>query len=140
MNQPINTDDGKKKTKPSLGRPRATQVKDHWISFRVTAEEYFALLDKAERSGMVPGEYARSRSMRGIARAKKTATGPAELFGDRTTAILHELRRQGVNLNQIAHHCHRHQLPPPNGVAELATSLKALWQKLMPKYLKPLKT
>ena len=81
---------------------------------------------------MSAGEYARSRSMRGIARSKKSAAGPAELFGERTTTILHELRKQGVNLNQIAHHCHRHQLPPPHGVAELAASLKALWQKLMP--------
>ena len=72
MTQPINTDDGS--TKPSLtsprGRPRTTSVKDHWISFRVTAEEHFALLDKAERSGMSAGEYARSRVLRGIARAR----------------------------------------------------------------------
>jgi hypothetical protein len=135
MTQPINTDNGKRKTKPSqgssLGRPRTNLVKDRWISFRVTAEEYFALIDKAERSGMSPGEYARSRSLRGIARTKKAAASPTELFGQHTTAILHELRRQGVNLNQITHHCHRHQLPPPVGVAELAASLKALWQKMM---------
>ena len=41
------------------GRPKAATVKDHWISFRVTAEEHFQLLNKAERSGMSAGEYAR---------------------------------------------------------------------------------
>jgi Bacterial mobilisation protein (MobC) len=130
MTKPINTDDGKK-AKPSLGRPRTNRVKDHWISFRVTAEEHFALLDKARRSDLTAGEYARSRALRGIARAKKTAATPAELFGDRTRAVLHELRKQGANLNQIAHHCNRHQLPPPLEVIDLATQLKTLWQKLM---------
>lgn len=126
-------DAGKGKASPdsSLGRPKATRVKDHWISFRVTAEEHFQLLDKARRSDMAPGEYARSRALRGIARAKKAAATPEELFGERTRAILHELRKQGANLNQIAHHCNRHQLPPPFEVTELAASLKALWQKLM---------
>ena len=134
MAKPINTDDGP--TKPSrtspLGRPKTASVKDHWISFRVTAEEHFALLDKAERSGMTAGEYARSRSLRGIARSKKSAPKLDEKFGERTHAVLHEVRKQGVNLNQIAHHCNRHQIPPPPEILELAASLKALWQKLAP--------
>ncbi|MBX9711934.1 MAG: MobC family plasmid mobilization relaxosome protein [Xanthobacteraceae bacterium] len=133
MTKPIITTDGK--TKPSLaspkGRPKSDRIKDHWISFRVTAEEHFQLLDKAERSGMSAGEYARSRVMRGVARAKKAATKPADLFGDRTRALLHELRKQGVNLNQIAHHCHRHQIPPPPALGELIIALQALWRKVM---------
>ena len=60
------------RSRRSVGR-RPSARKDHWISFRVTAEEHFQLLDKAQRSGMSAGEYARSRTMRGIARAKKTA-------------------------------------------------------------------
>jgi hypothetical protein len=132
MTKPIITDDGTTKPlrKSPLGRPKTTSVKDHWISFRVTAEEHFALLDKAERSGMSAGEYARSRAMRGIARAKAAAR-PAEQFGDSTRAILHELRKQGVNLNQIAHHCNRHQIPPPPALAELITQLQELWRKVM---------
>ena len=54
MKKPINTKVGATTT-PSLGRPRTTKVKDHWISFRVTAEEHFQLLNKAERSGMSAG-------------------------------------------------------------------------------------
>ena len=130
MTKPINTEDGTK-TKPSLGRPRTTKVKDHWISFRVTAEDYFQLLDKAERSGMGAGEYARSRAMRGIARSKKAASSPAELFGSDTRMMMHELRKQGVNLNQIAHHCNRHQIPPPREVSELANVIRSLWDRLV---------
>ncbi|RTL70319.1 MAG: MobC family plasmid mobilization relaxosome protein [Hyphomicrobiales bacterium] len=130
MAKPKIIDDGAT-TKPSLGRPRQSSVKDHWISFRVTAEEYFLLLDKANRSSMSPGEYARSRAMRGVARKKKAPPAPEELFGTSTRALLGELRKQGVNLNQIAHLCHRHQLPPPVGLAELITELQALWRKVI---------
>ena len=114
----------------STGRPRAARVKDHWISFRVTAEEHYLLLDKSQRSGMTDGEYARTRSMRGIVRVKR---GPevVPVFGDATRDVYHELRRQGVLLNQIAHHCNTHKLPPPDEVRALASVITALWQKLL---------
>jgi hypothetical protein len=86
-------------------------------------------MEKAQRSGMSAGEYARSRTMRGIAR-KKNKPKTVEAFGAQTRALLHELRKQGTNLNQIIHHCHRHQIPPPPAVVELAGSLKALWKQL----------
>ena len=113
------------------GRPKSERLKDHWVSFRVTAEEHFLLLDKAERSGMSASEYARSRVMRGIARTRRAAAIPGELFGDQTRALLHELRKQGVNLNQITHHCHRHQLPPPPDLVELIALLRELWRKVV---------
>ena len=119
------------KVRPGKGRPKAARVKDHWISFRVTAEEYFQLIDKAQRSGMGPGDYARSRALRGIARSKKSAPSTTPIFGDATRDVFHELRRQGVNLNQIAHLCNRHQLPPPPQLGELATVITALWERLL---------
>ena len=114
----------------SIGRPRAARIKNHWISFRVTAEEHVQLLDKAHRSGMAPGEYARSRSMRGIVRVKRGAD-VVPVFGDSTREVYHELRRQGVLLNQIAHHCNTHKIPPPDEVRALASVITALWQKLL---------
>jgi hypothetical protein len=119
------------KVRPAKGRPKAARVKDHWISFRVTAEEHFQLIDKAQRSGMGAGDYARSRALRGIARSKKSAPATAPIFGDGTRAVFHELRKQGVNLNQIAHHCNRHQLPPPIEVSELAKVIMDLWERLL---------
>lgn len=119
------------KARPSTGRPKAARIKDHWISFRVTAEEHFQLIDKANRSGMGPGDYARSRALRGIARSKKSAPATASIFGDDTRAVFHELRKQGINLNQIAHHCNRHQIPPPHEVSELAKVIMALWERLL---------
>lgn len=115
--------------KGSIGRPKAATLKDHWISFRVTEEEYFHLLDKAERSGMSAGEYARSRAMRGIARTRKKPASPQDVLGIATPALLHEIRKQGVNLNQIAHHCNRHQIPPPPALVELLAQLRELWRQ-----------
>lgn len=122
---------GKASPKSSLGRPKASRVKDHWISFRVTAQEHYQLLEKAARSGMEPGVYARSRALRGIARAKSTLPATSQIFGDATRDIYHEVRRQGVLLNQIAHHCNTHKIPPPPEVSELAAVIMALWQKLL---------
>ena len=116
------------KARSTKGRPKAATM-DHWISFRVT-EEQFQLAEKAQRSGMSAGEFARSRAMRGIARTKKAELLMPAVFGDATRDIYQELRRQGVLLNQIAHHCNTHKMPPPPEVADLAKVIMALWQKL----------
>lgn len=113
------------------GRPKGGHVRDHWITFRVTAEEHFQLMEKARRSGLSPGEYARSRALRGIARAKKSAPTTVPVFGEATRDVFHELRKQGVNLNQIARHCNQHQVPPPPELAELAKVVMALWERLL---------
>jgi hypothetical protein len=114
------------------GRPKAARVRDHWISFRVTAKEHFQLLDKAQRSSMGPGDYARSRALRGIARSKKSAPTTDDIFGEQTRDLYHEIRKQGVLLNQIAKHCNTHQVPPPLEFLALADTLETLWRKLAP--------
>jgi len=119
------------KGRGSIGRPKAATVKTHWISFRVTAEEHFQLLDKAQRSGLSPGEYARSRALRGVVRAKKGSPETQPVFGEATREVYHELRRQGVLLNQVAHHCNTHKIPPPPEMSALAATIMALWQKLL---------
>ena len=118
------------KPRGSIGRPKAARVRDHWVSFRVTGEEHMTLMLKAQKSDTTAGEYARSRAMRGLVRPKKTpATEP--IFGAETRAVFHELRRQGVNLNQIAHHCNTLKVPPPPEMTELARVMLALWQRLL---------
>lgn len=112
------------------GRPKGPRVRDHWITFRLTAEEHFQLMEKAHRSGLSPGEFARSRALRGIARAKKSAS-TLPVFGEATRDVFHELRKQGVNLNQIARHCNQHQVPPPPELADLAKVVMALWDRLL---------
>lgn len=115
----------------SVGRPARNAVRNRWISFRLTEEELFKIADKAQRSGMSHVEYARSRALAGIARKRSVAPETAPVFGQMTREVYHELRRQGVNLNQIAHHCNRHQVPPPAELQQLAAVIMALWQKLL---------
>lgn len=124
-----------KRTKPrrrnaAVGRPASVVTKKRWISFRLTDEEFFRIADKAQRSGMSHVEYARSRALAGIARRRKQMT-TAPIFGEATAELYHELRKQGVNLNQIAHHCNTLQVPPPDEVRQLATVIMALWQRLL---------
>ena len=120
-----------RKTHRSTGRSKAPKVKDHWVSFRVTAEELFQLMAKAQASGLSHGEFARSRALRGIARKKKPSRIKAPFFDALSHDLFHEARRQGVNLNQIAHHCNRHQVPPPPEFAALLKKLGAVWDKLL---------
>lgn len=118
------------KPRGSIGRPKIERVRDRYVSFRVTAIELLSLMRKANQSGMTHGEYARSRALRGIARSKRE-TATDQIFGEMTRDIFHEARRQGVLLNQIAHHCNTHKIPPPREVSELANRLIALWDKLL---------
>lgn len=120
-----------RKPRGSIGRPKAETVKDRYVSFRVTADEFFAIAEKAQRSGMSHGDYARSRTLRGIARAKPAKAVTQPVFGDDTRQVFHEVRRQGINLNQIARLCNATKMPPPPEIKELASTLLALWQKLL---------
>jgi hypothetical protein len=123
------------KTRGSIGRPKAETVRDHFITVRVTAAEHFQFLDKARRSGVSATEYGRTRILRGIARKRKQAGSDGwleELSPLLETARLlwNELRMIGVNLNQLAHHCNRHQVPPPAGYHEAVAALLDLLQRL----------
>jgi hypothetical protein len=125
-----------KKSRGSIGRPKAEVVRDHYITVRVTAAEHFQVLDKARRSGVTPTEYGRTRILRGIARKKKRASGDGWLeerapLLETARALWHELRKIGVNLNQIARHCHRHQVPPPAEYDTLVAHLLDLLQQLV---------
>lgn len=124
------------KTRGSIGRPKAETVRDHFITVRVTAAEHFQFLDKARRSGVSATEYGRSRILRGIARRKNKTSGDGwleELEPLLATArkLWHELRHIGVNLNQLAHHCNRHQVPPPAEFHTLVAQLLDLLQRLV---------
>jgi hypothetical protein len=116
------------KRRGSIGRPKAETVRDRFVSFRISEEELVRLIAKAQRSGMSPGEYARSRTLRGIARGRKQAELPE--IDEALHRLLYEACKHGVNLNQIAHHCNRHQVPPPEGFADLVMTLNGIWDRV----------
>jgi hypothetical protein len=127
-----------KKSRRSLGRPKVETVRDHYITVRVTAIEHLKVLRKAAASCISVTDYARDRILRGIARKRKSSASLAEeIWIDEVTPLLkaamqlwHELHKAAINLNQMAHHCNRHQVPPPAGHAELVQQLLALLERL----------
>ena len=41
-------------------------------------------------------------------------------------SLVTQLRKIGVNVNQIAHHCNRFQVPPPAELGPLLTEIRSL--------------
>jgi predicted HicB family RNase H-like nuclease len=129
----------RKKPARSLGRPRIETVRDHYITVRVTAMEHLKVMRKASASGISVTDYARDRILRGIARKKKQSGSVAEeMWIDDVTPLVrgavklwHELHKATINLNQIAHHCNRHQEPPPASFPGLLADLRSLLDRLM---------
>ena len=125
-------------TRGSIGRPKAEVVRDHYITIRVTAAEHFKALDKARRSGVSLTDFARDRVLRGIARKPKTIASAAEdvWIDDAKPLVLavrevwHELHKIAINLNQIARHCNRHQVPPSREYPDVLAQLLTLLQRL----------
>ena len=108
-----------------MARPKVPKsIRDKHVSFRLSAEEHFKLIDKAHRSGMSVGDFVRARSLQGRTRRAKdidvTPTLPADLN------LAQQLRKIGVNVNQIAHHCNRFQVPPPAELGPLLADIRAL--------------
>jgi hypothetical protein len=113
-----------------MARPRTTKtVRDRHVSFRVSAEEQFKLMEKANHSGMSVGDFVRARSLQARKRKQADTVLPEALPGG--IGVAQQLRKIGVNINQIAHHCNRHQVPPPDGleplIAEIRSVLNAAW-------------
>lgn len=97
------------------------------MTFRVTAEELYRLTEKAVKDGVSVSEFARGQVL--SARAKRHRQKGREV--ETVTAVLDvavftELRRHGVNLNQIARHCNTHQVPPPPSLEPLLIAIRDL--------------
>lgn len=111
-----------------MARPRRPIIRDRHVSFRLSAVEHLKLVDKAHRSGLSVGDFVRARVL--PARTRRRPAGEAEPVA---MPLLSELRRIGVNVNQIAHHCNRHQVPPPAELepllAEIRSLLAASWRR-----------
>lgn len=126
------------KIRSSIGRPKAEVVRDHYITIRVTAAEHFKVLDKARRAGVSVTDFARDRVLRGIARKRKAISSAAEdvwiddvmPLARAVREIWHELHKTAINLNQIAHHCNRHQVPPPAEYRDVLALLLDLLKRL----------
>ena len=107
-----------------MARRKQKTTRDKHVSFRLSAEEHFKLIDKAQRSGMSVGDFVRARSLQARKRKAREIEGASALPDE--LKLAQQLRKIGVNVNQIAHHCNRFQVPPPAELAPLLSEIRSL--------------
>jgi hypothetical protein len=95
------------------------------LTFRCTENEYTAIKKKIEESGYRQQEYLLRAALN------------QEVIGIQTNAeILHELKKQGGNLNQIAHHLNANNRVSDQEILKEIEEVKKLWQSLRQSLLK----
>lgn len=108
-----------------MARPKQILVRSRHVTFRVTDEELVHIMLKAVKSGQSLSAFARAKVM--ASRTRRTAQDDAEIYIEAIDrALFDELRRQGVNLNQIARHCNQHRVPPPPSLEPLLQAIRHL--------------
>ena len=114
-----------------MGRPKKTsaQTRPHVVSFRLNAEEMAQLRKEAEEAGLEPGERARMKAVR----VRGVAGGPATRRPSSPEAfeLRQELRRIGVNMNQIARRLNMTGEHEPEELREASKHLDEVFLRML---------
>ena len=113
-----------------MARPRTADSdrRTAKVGLRFRASEHAALVSAAGRSGVQVVEYVRSAALEAAGRTSVAPPGPPlAVLIEEQTLVRRELRRIGVNLNQIVAAMHAGQAVVPS---ELATTIEELRQQL----------
>ena len=104
-----------------MARPKKLpgDLKTDTIAFRITPAERLRIEEAARRAGLGPSEYARAQTLRG-----RVVVQERQTLGH---AAFDQLRRIGVNLNQLARIANQTQRVP----AELTRACEAVEQFLL---------
>lgn len=102
-----------------MGRPRKhlEERRTDTLAFRLTAAERVQIEQAAQRAGLTASEFARAQALRGRVVSREARGLDPAAFA--------ELRRIGVNLNQLTRLAHRGQ-PIPREIASAAAAIEAL--------------
>lgn len=87
-----------------MARPRkpTDETRPHVVSFRLTDAEMARLQEEAAAASTVPNEYARLKTVGGRAPGQRRKGREAGRGLEVSFELRQELRRMGVNMNQIA--------------------------------------
>lgn len=115
-----------------MGRKHSDNPRRHVLSQRYTAEELLAVQQAAADAGMDIKDWIRTRAVKRMPRGTvshptKTAKPPPARV---PPAVYQELRKQGVNLNQIAHQLNANNLAPVPEIAAVVARIRHLLQPL----------
>ena len=104
-----------------MARPRQGEVRHQRVSFRLTLKELLVLRERATRAG----QSVSTTALGAAARSRPNGHPPIAM----EPASFHQIRRLGVNLNQIARRLNAQDLPAPS---ELPPLLAAALRKARP--------
>lgn len=109
-----------------MARPKLdpTERKTEQINLRLSPVELSTLARKADAAGTTVTAFTRSAAL------GKTVKAPPQSSVDFETR--QELRRIGVNLNQIAKHLNAGRAVPVDVIAQTCTKLDSLFDRIMP--------
>jgi hypothetical protein len=131
-----------------MPRPVKDDPRDRFKTFRFTEAEIARLEARARASGRTLSSYVRRALLDGHAEAATEAAGspnpdagagnghpnnraPRRPGGDYAVQRLaEEMRRVGVNLNQIAHRMNEQRTPPPRELTMLLDDIRAYVRKV----------
>jgi hypothetical protein len=115
-----------------MARPRQGEVRDQHVAFRLTLEEALALRERAARAGQSISDYARHAALayRRHSGSPRDVVHPFAM----EPATFHEIRRLGVNLNQIAKRLNAQDIPPPPELSPLLAEIHAALKKALRSY------
>jgi hypothetical protein len=115
-----------------MARPRQGEVRDQHVAFRLTLEEAVALRERAARARQSLSDYARHAALvyRSHSGGPREAIHPFAM----DSATFHEIRRLGVNLNQIARRLNAQDMPPPPELGPLLADIHAALKKALRPY------
>ena len=113
-----------------MARPPANIRRDRQLNFSLTGDELTRLRDRAAAAGMHLVDYGRGLLLRRRAPVACTCDlERAQVTGALTNAarlLVHELRRLGNNLNQIARRLHGRAEPAPPTLEPLLREIRVL--------------
>jgi plasmid stability protein len=96
------------------------------VNFRLTLEEALALRERAARAGKSMSDFARDAALA----ARVAPAGPVRPFA-MEAASFHQIRKLGVNLNQIAHRLNAQDMQAPQELAPLLAEIHAALAKAL---------
>jgi Bacterial mobilisation protein (MobC) len=114
-----------------MARPRKGEAREQHLGFRLTLEEALVLRERAARAGQSLSDYARNAAL-------KHRPHDHPLHAPRPFAMdagsFHQIRRLGVNLNQIAKLLNAQDMPAPPELAPLLAEIRAVLKKALSSY------
>lgn len=110
-----------------MPRPAKDDPRDINLTIRLSSAEITELHRRADAEGCTLAAYAR-RAIFGRAADYATAPMPAVL-DPATERLTEQVRRVGVNVNQMTRRCNELGVPPPPELIELLTEIRTYVQQ-----------